>query len=84
MKILKIMIVILILIMSVGTVCATDDISTDNQQILENSQNNVYTTSEASFTNLSDEIKNAGTYLELTKDYAFNNESDNYTGRTYN
>ena len=80
MKILKIMIVMLILIMSVGTVCATDDISTDNQQILENSQNNVYTTSESSFTNLSDEIKNAGTYLELTKDYAFNNESDNYTG----
>ena len=82
MKILKIMIVLLILILSVGAVCAAensteDDISTE---ILQNSQNEVYTTSEASFTNLTDEIESGGTTLDLTKDYAFNNATDNNTG----
>ena len=82
MKILKIMIVLLILIMTVGAVCAAEN-STENDistEILQNSQNEVYTTSEASFTNLTDEIENAGTTLDLTKDYAFNNETDNNTG----
>ena len=78
MKILKIMIFILILIMSVGAVCASD-ISTDNQ-IIETSQKEVYATSEASFTNLTDEIENAGTSLTLTKDYTFNNATDNNLG----
>ena len=78
MKILKIMIVMLILIMSVGAVCAADDISTDN--IIETSQNEVYATGEASFTNLTDEIENTGTSLTLTKDYTFNNATDNNTG----
>ena len=85
MKFLKIMIVLLILIMSVGAVCATeniqnDNISTDSAEILKTSQNEVYATSEASFTNLTDEIENAGTTLDLTKDYAFNNATDNNTG----
>ena len=78
MKILKIMIFILILIMSVSAVCASD-ISTDNQ-IIETSQKEVYATSEASFTNLTDEIENAGTSLTLTKDYTFNNATDNNLG----
>ena len=85
MRFLKIMIVLLILIMSVGAVCATeniqnDNISTDSAEILKTSQNEVYATSEASFTNLTDEIENAGTALDLTKDYTFNNETDNNTG----
>ena len=84
MKILKIMIVLLILILSVGAVCAaentTDIMSTDSQEILQTSQNEVYATSEASFTNLTDEITNADTFLELTKDYTFNNATDNNTG----
>ena len=82
MKILKIMIVLLILILSVGAVCAAensteDDISTE---ILQNSQNEVYTTSEASFTNLTDEIGSGGAVLDLNQDYTFNNETDNNTG----
>ena len=85
MRFLKIMIVLLILIMSVGAVCATeniqnDNISTDSAEILKTSQNEVYATSEASFTNLTDEIENAGTTLDLTQDYTFNNETDNNTG----
>ena len=85
MKVLKIMIVMLVLIISVGGVCAADDISDeiisdDGQDTLEIAQDNVYTTGESSFSNLTDEIENAGTTLDLTKDYTFNNETDNNTG----
>ena len=75
----------LILIMSVGAVCAADDISDeiisdDGQDTLEITQNYIYTTGESSFSNLTDEIENAGTTLDLTKDYTFNNETDNNMG----
>ena len=85
MKVLKIMIVMLVLIISVGGVCAADDISDeiisdDGQDTLEIAQDNVYTTGESSFSSLTDEIENAGTTLDLTKDYTFNNETDNNTG----
>ena len=85
MNVLKIMIVMLILIMSVGAVCAADDTSDEiisdcGQDTLEITQNDVYTTGESSFSNLTDEIGNAGTTLDLTSDYAFNNETDNNTG----
>ena len=64
--------------MSVGAVCAADEIS-DN--ITTNGgQENVYVPSENSFTDLDNEIKNADTSLDLTQDYLFNNESDNNTG----
>ncbi len=81
MKVLKIMIVMLVLIMSVGAVCAVDDISgeiisDDSQDTLEIMQDDVYTTGEGSFSSLADEIENAGTTLDLAKDYVFNNESD--------
>ena len=79
MKILKIMIVVLIFIMSIGSVCAGEN-STDDVVCMENSQNEVYTTNEASFTNLTDEIENAGTSLDLNQDYAFNNVTDKNTG----
>ena len=101
MKVLKILIVMLILIMSVGAVCAAEsvtgdamgddskeiletvqeDIATDDSaDILETTQNDIYTASDNSFTNLTDEIENAGTTLDLTKDYTFNNETDNKKG----
>ena len=91
----------LILIMSVGAVCAAEsvtddamgddskeiletvqeDIATDDSaDILETTQNDIYTASDNSFTNLTDEIENAGTTLDLTKDYTFNNETDNKKG----
>ena len=75
----------LILIMSVGVVCAADDISDeiisdDGQDTLEITQNYIYTTGESSFSNLTDEIENTGTSLDLNQDYAFNNETDNKNG----
>ena len=75
----------LVLIMSVGAVCAADDISDeiisdDGQDTLEITQNYIYTTGESSFSNLTDEIENAGTTLDLTKDYTFNNATDNNMG----
>ena len=85
MKILKIMIVLLILILSVGAVCATensadDNIITDSQEIIQTSQNEAYSTDESSFTKLTEEIESAGTVLDLNQDYTFNNETDNNTG----
>ena len=78
MNILKIMIVLLVLIMSVGAVCAADNITDD---IISNGgQEDIYLTSESSFTDLADEIENAGTSLDLTQDYTFINETDNNTG----
>ena len=79
------MIVMLVLILSVGAVCAADDISDeaisdDGQDTLKITQNDIYTTGESSFSNLADEIENASTTLDLTKDYTFNNETDNNKG----
>ncbi len=81
MKILKIMIVMLILIMSVGAVCASDNISDDiicddSQNNLEITQNDIYTSGENSFSNLADEIENADTVLNLNQNYVFNNATD--------
>ena len=85
MKVLKIMIVMLVLILSAGVVCAADNVSDesisyDGQDTLEVTQDDIYTDGESSFTNLIDEIKNAGNVLNLTKDYSFNNETDKKTG----
>ena len=72
------MIVLLVLIMSVGAVCAADDISdeiisNDSQDTLEITQDDIYTADEPSFADLTKEIENACTTLDLTRDYAFNN-----------
>ncbi len=85
MKLLKIMIIMLILIISTGAVCAADDISDeiisdDNQNTLEITQNDIYTTGGNSFSNLADEIENTSAFLDLNQNYAFNNETDNNTG----
>ena len=90
----------LILIMSVGAVCAAEnitedsvgdgsrdiletvqgDITTDDSSdILETAQNDIYTASEGSFTNLTDEITGKTSY-DLTRNYKFNNETDNSKG----
>ncbi len=85
MKVLKIMIVMLVLTMSLGAVCAADNvndvvISDDNQDNLQITQNEIYTAGESSFTDLEGEIKNAGMVLDLNKDYTFNNETDDDVG----
>ena len=81
MKVLKIMIVMLLLIISVGGVCAADDISdeimsNDCQDTLEIEQNDIYKTGESSFSSLADEIENASTVLDLSQNYIFNNATD--------
>ena len=101
MKVLKILIVMLILIISVGAVCAAEsitddtidndskeiletiqeDITTDNStDILKTRQNDIYIAGDDSFSDLTDEIENAGTSLNLNQNYAFNNETDNKNG----
>ena len=85
MDVLKIMIVMLVLIMSLGVVCAADNvndvaISDDGQDTLQITQNESYAAGESSFTDLDGEIKNAGMVLELTKDYTFNNATDDEMG----
>ena len=104
MKVLKILIVMLILIMSVGAVCAADnmtddamgadnkeisetvqeDIATDDgTDILKTTSNDVYTSDDDSFTNLTYEIEN-NDVVDLTHDYIFNNETDDSSGIVIN
>ena len=76
---------LILAILMVGAVSATDTISEDiisdaDEVPLEITENDVYTTGENSFSNLTDEIKNTGTSLDLNKDYAFNNKTDNKNG----
>ena len=76
---------LILAILMVGAVSATDTISEDiisdaDDTPLEITENDVYTTGENSFSNLTDEIKNTGTSLDLNKDYAFNNKTDNKNG----
>lgn len=66
-------------------VCAADDISdeiisNDSQDTLEIMQDDIYSDCEDSFTNLTEKIEKAGTTLDLTNDYTFNNKTDNNTG----
>ena len=84
MKLLKIFIVMLILIMSAGAVCAaesvTDDVmGDDSQDILKTTQNDILKADESSFTNMTDEIKDK-TSFDLETDYKFNNATDNRNG----
>ncbi|WP_298500039.1 C1 family peptidase [uncultured Methanobrevibacter sp.] len=85
MNVLKITIVTLALIMSVGAVCAAENISdeiicNDSQEILGTTQNDIYSVGKSSFTDLSYEIESADTSFDLNQDYAFNNETDNKNG----
>ena len=78
---------LILAIFMIGAVSATDtiseDIVSDEDDIpLEITDNEVYTTGESSFSNLTDEIEKTGMYLDLNQDYAFNNETDNKNGIT--
>ncbi|WP_298524320.1 C1 family peptidase [uncultured Methanobrevibacter sp.] len=89
MKVLKITIIMLIILISVGTVCAAEDIcddemGDDSQDILKTTQNDIYSVGEDSFANLTDEIGSTGISLDLNHDYAFNNETDNKSGIAIN
>ena len=74
----------LILLVFVSSASAADSNEAQALSIDESTniitQNDIYTMEESSFSNLTDEIENAGTTLDLTKDYAFNNVTDNNTG----
>ena len=76
---------LIIAIIMVGAVSATDTISEDivsdeGDTSLEITDNEVYTAGESSFSNLTVEIKNTGKSLDLNQDYAFNNQTDNKNG----
>ncbi|WP_296889045.1 C1 family peptidase [uncultured Methanobrevibacter sp.] len=71
---------IVLAVLMVGSVSAADTISEDNNT-LEITQNNIHTTDNAgSFSELENEINESGNTLEITKDYTFNNETDNTVG----
>ncbi|MBQ2636775.1 MAG: hypothetical protein IJG09_08800 [Methanobrevibacter sp.] len=80
MNVLKITIVMLVLFLSLGAVCASEDISDDvicdgNLDGLETTQTDVYMADETSFADLDSEIQNATDILEICHDYKFNNET---------
>ena len=49
-------------------------------QDLENDHENIYEAGEASFKDLENEIRDSDNFLNVTKDYKFNNETDNVKG----
>ena len=61
---------LILTILVIGAVSATDTLCEDI----------IYTAGENSFSNLTDEIENTGTSLDLNQDYTFNNETDNKNG----
>ena len=83
MKALKIVIVMFVLIISLGAVCAanttSDDImGNDNQNILETTQDDISAVVEPkTFTDLKNDISNSTDVFEVKDDYRFNNASDN-------
>ncbi|WP_298500036.1 C1 family peptidase [uncultured Methanobrevibacter sp.] len=90
MKLLRILIVMLILILSMGAVCATDSISDDvlsdgNSDTLQTTQNEIYTIGESkTFTELDEDIQSAVGVLDIQDNYKFNNGTDNSSGITIN
>lgn len=87
MKVLKILIVMLVLIMSVGAVCAADTLSDDttgggSSDTLAAAPENVYAVGDGSFSDLKNEIGNATDVLDLSRDYVFNNGTDESKGIT--
>ena len=81
MKALKIMIVMLILIMSVGAVCAAESISDDamgddSKEILETVQEDITTDDSA------DILKTAQNDIYTASEGSFTNLTDEITGKT--
>ena len=83
-SLLAVLSIFLILLVFVSSASAADSNEAQALSIDESTniitQNDIYTMNESSFSDLADEIENAGTTLDLTKDYAFNNATDNNTG----
>ena len=77
MKILKIMILFLVLIIFAGAVCAADSISDDNETMQDE---DIYEEAEASFKDLENDIADSDNEFNVTRDYKFNNETDNVSG----
>ena len=87
MKPLKIAIVMLVLIMAVGMVCAEDPLSSDalsddNTNSLETQQDDVSSAVglENTFTDFQINLNQSGNVLEVNDDYKFNNASDTKSG----
>lgn len=89
MKILKIMIIFLILIISAGAVCASESLSDDKmmndsnesiEMVQDYAHKGIYGVGEASFTDFENEIKSSDNFLNVSRDYKFNNETDNVGG----
>ena len=80
MKALKIAIVMMVLIMSAGAVCAADAddvIASDNQNILETAQDDISAADEPkTFTDLKNDVFNSEAVFDMQYDYKFNNASD--------
>lgn len=82
MRIFKIAVVLLILIMSVGAVCAAnatsdDMLSDDNQDNLKTTQEDMSSIGESQYTfaDLKNSIDNSTDFLEITENYKFNNDT---------
>ncbi len=85
MKVLKIAIIMLVLIMSVGAVCAADSalddvMSDDSQDILKTTQDDISEVVQPkTFTDLKHDIGNSSDVFVMKDDYKFDNVSDNST-----
>ncbi|WP_407379989.1 C1 family peptidase [Methanobrevibacter sp.] len=84
MRICKLSMVLLILILSLGAVSATDNITDDvisdiGGDIIQITDNDIYTNSSSTFTDLKNDINASGDTFELTKDYKFDSETDEHS-----
>ncbi len=84
MKGLKIVIVIFILIMSLGTVCAADSASDDGLNDLEIYQDDIIADNPKTFTDLSQAINDSDDSFELDSDYKFSNDTALISGISIN
>lgn len=80
MKILKIMIIFLVLIITAGAVCAADSLSDNNETFEAVQDDDIYEEGEASFKDFENEITGSDNILNVTRDYKFNNATDDVSG----
>ena len=82
MRLWKICLALLVLIIAIGAVSATDEvndgiISNESQDIIETAQDTPYLEDEiATFTDLDYDIRNSKEYLDMTTDYLFDADND--------
>ena len=90
MKIFKISIIMIILFMSAGAVCAADaaldgGMSDGNREILETAQDDALALNESkTFTDLADDISSSADVFDVADNYKFNNATDNNSGIVIN